>query len=92
MSETVTPAIVELLTWVEERPRTYGDAMQAWRSNCPRESPWEDALLRGFISVGDNGDSMDLSPVALTLEGRAALELSRSPDAQAPSEKSHPRR
>jgi hypothetical protein len=79
MQEAVTPAILELLSWIAERPRTYGEAMQAWRSNCPRESPWEDALLRGFISVGDNGASMDVSAVILTAQGRAALGSSRSP-------------
>ncbi len=92
MSDAVTPAMLELLTWVAERPRTYAEAMQAWRSNCPRESPWEDSSLQGFIGVVDTGGTMDLSAVVLTPQGRAALEFNRSPAVQAPSAKSHPHR
>ena len=34
----------QFLAWVADRPRTYADAMEAWRSTCPRLSIWEDAL------------------------------------------------
>jgi hypothetical protein len=34
----------QFLIWVADRPRTYADAMEAWRSTCPRLSIWEDAL------------------------------------------------
>jgi hypothetical protein len=63
---------LEFLTWVARRPRTYADAMEAWRSNCPRHSVWEDALADGLVQV-ENGATMNDSRVTLTPLGEAAL-------------------
>jgi hypothetical protein len=68
----MTALMVEFLTWVARRPRTYADAMEAWRSNCPRQSVWEDALIDGLIQV-ENGPSMNESRVVLTPLGEAAV-------------------
>ena len=68
----ITPLQLEFLTWVARRPRTYAEAMEAWRSNCPRESVWENALIDGLIQV-ENGATMDESLVTLTPLGEAAL-------------------
>ena len=62
----------EFLQWVASRPRTYADAMEAWRSNCPRQSVWEDALLDGLIQV-ENGVPMLECKVTLTPQGAQAL-------------------
>ena len=43
---------IQFLEWLSERPRTYGDAMDAWRTSCPRFSIWEDALSAGLIRLG----------------------------------------
>jgi hypothetical protein len=56
----------ELLTWVSERPRSYRDTMDAWSSNCPRLTVWEDALAAGLVQV----DGRD---VQVTPAGRLAL-------------------
>ena len=29
---------IQFLEWLSARPRTYGDAMDAWRTSCPRLS------------------------------------------------------
>jgi hypothetical protein len=58
--------MLEFLAWVAARPRTYGEAMEAWRSNCPRHAVWEDALADGLIEV-------ERVAVALTPRGRRAL-------------------
>ena len=29
---------IQFLEWLSERPRTYGDVMDAWRTSCPRLS------------------------------------------------------
>jgi hypothetical protein len=42
-----------LLVWVDSRPRTYSEAMEAWTSNCPRHPAWDDALSDGLIQVLD---------------------------------------
>jgi hypothetical protein len=67
--------MLELLTWISSRPRTYGEAMQAWRSSCPRHSVWEDALLSGLIEVVEAGDILDQCQVVLTERGRMKLLL-----------------
>jgi hypothetical protein len=61
---------LELLAWVASRPRTYADAMDAWRTHCPRLTVWEDAVLAGFVRVVRRPDG---SRVELTEAGRAAL-------------------
>jgi len=30
--------MIQFLRWVAERPRTYADVMEAWRTSCPRQS------------------------------------------------------
>lgn len=66
-------SILELLVWVAERPRTYADAMEAWRSTCPRHSVWEDATLGGLIILKSNGGGMGRTAVDLTPRGRTLL-------------------
>jgi hypothetical protein len=61
---------LELLDWVSSRPRTYDEAMDAWRSHCPRLLVWEDALLAGLVRVvrSEGGSRVELTP-----RGEAAL-------------------
>jgi len=33
--------------------------MEAWRSNCPRHSVWEDAILEGLIEVIENAERIE---------------------------------
>ncbi len=65
--------MVELLTWVASRPRTYAEAMEAWRSTCPRQTLWEDAILDGLIRVASDGP-LPQSEAMLPPRGRAVLE------------------
>ena len=39
---------LQFLSWVAASPRTYAEAMDAWRTSCPRLSVWEDALETGW--------------------------------------------
>jgi hypothetical protein len=73
MPEPVSLLMVEFLTWVSIRRRTYGESMDAWRSSCPRQTVWEDALLDGLIQVVRQGSSRE-SEVTLTPQGQAVLE------------------
>ncbi len=61
--------MMQFLAWVADRPRTYRDAMEAWRSTCPRMSVWEDAIIDGLVRL-DNGAERT---VVLTSRGRAVL-------------------
>jgi hypothetical protein len=73
MLEPVAILTLEFLTWLDSRPRTYAEAMEAWASRCPRNSVWEDALIEGLIQV-ESADTMGRSKVILTPRGRAVLD------------------
>ena len=72
MAEGVHPLLVEFLTWVFIRPRTSEDAMDAWRTNCPRHTVWEDALDGGYIQV-ERGSTLARSGVMLTARGEGLI-------------------
>ena len=74
MAEAVNSSTLELLAWIRSRPRTYAEAMQAWRSTCPPHSVWEDALADGLIEVIETGATLDDCRVTLTASGEALLE------------------
>jgi hypothetical protein len=73
MLEPATLSTLEFLTWLDSRPRTYAEAMEAWSSRCPRNSVWEDALIEGLIQV-ESAATMGESKVILTPRGRAVLD------------------
>ena len=73
----MTPAAslitVQFLTWLAERPRSYAEVMDAWRTSCPRLSVWEDASLDGLVQLADGGRQ---TVVRLTDRGAALLRAS----------------
>jgi hypothetical protein len=71
MSLTTAP-MLELLSWLSARPRSYREAIEAWRSNCPRLSVWDDACGDGLIAIV-RGGAQDDARVALTARGLALL-------------------
>ena len=75
MSDPSHALRLQFLAWVAEAPRTYVQAMEAWRSTCPRLSIWEDAILDGLVTF-DGGETRDRARVALTPKGRALLRAS----------------
>ena len=65
---------LQVLAWVADRPRTYAEAMDAWRTSCPRLSVWEDAVEDGLVRVeARNAATQGECAVSLTAKGRAAL-------------------
>jgi hypothetical protein len=75
-TSTVSPPVLELLRWVSGNSRTYAEAMEAWKTHCPRSSAWEDALEAGLVAVVRNGEPLG-STVTLTDAGKAALDVDR---------------
>lgn len=64
--------IRQLVDWTAERPRTYGEAMEAWASSCPALTIWEDALAERLIAVSPApGGPAGAAQVRLTAAGRA---------------------
>jgi hypothetical protein len=66
---------LQLLTWIGTQPRTYADAMEAWRTSCPRMPIWEDAVSEGLIEVNGSGAMRDRK-VTLSARGRTLLKHS----------------
>jgi hypothetical protein len=75
MAEPMSLLMLEFLTWVSSRPRSYDETMEAWRTTCPRYTTWEDAIIEGLIEVGGG---LDKSEVTLTPRGREFLDAHRS--------------
>jgi hypothetical protein len=71
------PLTLLFLSWIAERPRTYPEAMDAWRTSCPRLSIWEDAIIDGLVAVERDGKPDGTKTVALTSRGQAALANGR---------------
>jgi hypothetical protein len=74
---------VQFLTWVAEAPRSYGDAMDAWRTSCPRLSIWDDAVRDGLVRIENGSGPMRQARVALTERGRILLASQAAPSAAA---------
>ena len=49
MSATLEPLIRDFVAWVAKEPRPYAEALEAWRTSCPRLTVWEDAAELGLV-------------------------------------------
>jgi hypothetical protein len=65
------PETLELLSWISREPRSYPEAIEVWRTNCPQHSVWEDALGDELLEVVRHGSQ---TSVTLTSRGRALLD------------------
>jgi hypothetical protein len=67
--------MLDLVEWVARQPRPYAEAMDAWRTSCPRFPIWEDAVDLGLIIRVDGGAGTPM--VDVTPAGRALLREER---------------
>ena len=51
--------VVDLLLSLQAGPQLYAEAMDAWRTSCPRLPVWEDAVDAGFVDR--NSDMVSLT-------------------------------
>jgi hypothetical protein len=70
------PLVLDFIEWVAARPRPYSEAMEAWRTSCPRLTIWEDCVDLGFIVVR-RADGVG-SLVELTAQGWEFLRSERA--------------
>jgi hypothetical protein len=68
----ISPLVFDLLEWLAVRPRPYSEAMEVWRTSCPRLTIWEDAVDLGYV-MRRHGAPGAAPAVFLTADGRAAL-------------------
>jgi hypothetical protein len=81
MSHTEDPLrylTLQFLDWVAATPRTYGDAIDAWRTSCPRLTVWEEAMEKGLVRR-ISGGKMNDALIVITDEGRSALKTAHLP-------------
>jgi hypothetical protein len=71
MSDAPSLIMIQFLSWVADRPRTYAQTMEAWRTTCPRLSVWEDAVIDDLVRIDG-----ELRAVSLTPRGHAVLRKS----------------
>jgi hypothetical protein len=76
MATSASLAMLQFLGWIAERPRSYAEVMDAWRSSCPRLSVWEDAMIEGLVKFHDGSRGA----VVLTGLGRATLARAAATD------------
>jgi hypothetical protein len=72
MSESANLLMLEFLSWISSRRRTYTEAMNAWQTTCPRYTIWEDAIIGGLVQMS-RPETVDEAEVTLTLRGQAYL-------------------
>lgn len=51
MSVTLEPLIADFVAWLAAEERPYAEALEAWRTNCPRLTVWEEARERGLVAT-----------------------------------------
>jgi len=73
-ADPVEALLGDLLTWLDAKPRRYGDAIEAWRTSCPRLPVWEEAHDRGYVvHAREEGEVF----VRVTRQGQAFLAARR---------------
>lgn len=72
MTQAPESLIYDLVEWVAREPRPYAEAIEAWKTSCPRLTVWEDATDRGLIARR----AIDRS-VVVTPRGQAFLQAAR---------------
>ncbi len=56
MNEIVGALMLDLVEWLERQPRSYAEAIEAWRTSCPRLTVWEDAMEQGLVACISDGE------------------------------------
>jgi hypothetical protein len=70
MADTLTPLILDFLQWIMAGPRSYAEAMETWRTSCPRLTIWEDSIDRELVVLRQSGSTLQ---VEVTPQGRQFL-------------------
>jgi hypothetical protein len=76
MADSPSLIMIQFLSWVADRPRSYAETMDAWRTSCPRLSVWEDAVIAGLVRLESEGGRA----VRLTERGAAILRQAHDQD------------
>ncbi|MEP7084847.1 MAG: hypothetical protein ABI854_08930, partial [Betaproteobacteria bacterium] len=73
MRDPTRALTLQLLEFISDRPRSYSEVIDAWRTTCPRLSIWEDACIAGLVDAQSGPGHI----VVLTEKGQIMLESQR---------------
>jgi hypothetical protein len=79
MPDSPSLIMIQFLSWVADRPRSYAETMDAWRTSCPRLSVWEDAVIADLVRLEGEGGAA----VKLTDRGAAVLRQAQNQETSA---------
>ena len=85
MTNEYFPLILDLVEWIDKKPRRYSDVMEAWGTSCPRLPVWEDAVDTGYVIRQHNADQGEW--VSITNKGRQLLIQNGRVDEAVPTSK-----
>ncbi len=71
MSSSLDRLTMDFLAWLATGPRPYAEAMDVWRTSCPRLTIWEDAIAAGLVV--HRSEPGRPPAVGLTTKGQRAL-------------------
>lgn len=71
MTEVTDALVLDMVEWLAARPRGYAEAMEAWRTSCPRLTVWEEAFESGLVARERDGDGR--ASVTVTARGLGLL-------------------
>jgi hypothetical protein len=74
VSDSIESLVLDLLQWLGPERRDYHEALEAWRTSCPRLPVWEEASNRGFVTRGYEGGR---AVVRVTPQGMSFLRARR---------------
>jgi hypothetical protein len=88
MGDAPSLIMIQFLSWVADRPRSYTETMDAWRTSCPRLSVWEDAVIANLVRLEGEG----ARAVKLTERGAALLRQAHKEERAPVAAASHRKR
>jgi hypothetical protein len=83
MSDSASLIMIQFLSWLADRPRSYTETMDAWRTSCPRLSVWEDAIIADLVRIeNDRGRAVRLTERGVGLLRQAQHQAAAAGSAQ----------
>ena len=64
MRDAADALVLDLVEWIAREPRPYAEAIETWRTSCPRLTVWEDAMDRGYVARRPTADGLRVTVTA----------------------------
>lgn len=64
MRDAADALVLDLVEWIAREPRPYAEAIEIWRTSCPRLTIWEDAMDRGYVARRPTADGLRVTVTA----------------------------